>query len=287
MTTTHRQTTDGTSGTALDGAVVLIHIIHNIHEAGGNGSSCRFLWSITTATETWGVHAERPLARSRLTVGVAVGHHHNHRLGLTSCYQIVENLSGTTEFTPCVLVTARAMKQIHDRITATLVVARGRIDGHTALHLQRGAWIPHLREVAVRHLIHAVEVALVTLLGADDKNVGKRYYVTIHIDVGRVLDARHAVDIEGVAVHFRSQLVGGVAPHAVLAFHKLGNARSIISAVALDFHLLCGQEIASYLDLHSLRGVEIECHRAVTVDDGRLHTSTIEEFFLCLCTHTT
>ena len=50
----------------------------------------------------------------------------------------------------------------------------------------------------------------------------------------------------------RGELVGGVAPHSVLAFLELSHAWGIILAIAWDVDGLCGQEVACYLDLDSL-----------------------------------
>ena len=133
----------------------------------------------------------------------------------------------------------------------------------------------------MRHLVHAIQVTLVALLVADDEDVGERNDVAVHVDVGRILHTRHTVDVEGVAVHLRGKLVGGVAPHTVLAFFQLSHAWGIIRAVALDLDGLRGQEVTCHLDLHGLRCKDVECHCAVLVDDWRLNTGTVEEFLLC------
>ena len=91
----------------------------------------------------------------------------------------------------------------------------------------------------MRHLIHLIQVALIAFLLADDKDVGKRHDVAVHIDIGRVFHARHTINIEGVAIHFRSQLVARVAPHAVLAFYQLRYAWSIVLAIARHINLMC------------------------------------------------
>ena len=173
------------------------------------------------------------------------------------------------------------MQQIENGVLTTLIVAGRGIDSHSALHLQRRTVIPNLAQVAVGHLVHLIQIALVALLVAYDEDVGKRDDVAVHIDIGRVLHARHTVDIEGIAVHLRSQLIGGIAPHTVLALHKLGHTRSIVLAIARNVHGLGGQEIASHLDFDGLGGIKIKGHSAVRVDDGRLYAGTVEEFLLC------
>ena len=139
----------------------------------------------------------------------------------------------------------------------------------------------YLAQVSVGHLVHAVKITLVTLLVADDEDVGEADDVAIDVDVGRILHTRHSVDIEGVAVHLRGELVGGVAPHTVLTLYELSHAWGIILAIARNIDLLGRQEIACHLDLDGLGCEEVECHCAVLVDDGRLNTGTVEEFLLC------
>ncbi len=120
----------------------------------------------------------------------------------------------------------------------------------------------------MRHLIHLVKIALVTLLVADDEDVGERHDITIHVDIGRILYTCHSVDVEGIAVHFRSELVGGIAPHAILSFFQLSDTWGIILAIARNIYLLSRQEVTSHFYLHCLRGKEIKCHCTVVIDDG-------------------
>ena len=190
-------------------------------------------------------------------------------------------MCGTAQLTPGVLVATRAMQQIEHGIAAALVVAGRGVDGHAALHLQRGAGVPHLREVAVGNFVDAIEVTLVALLVTNNKDVGERHDVAVNIDVGRVLDTCHTIDVEGIAVHLRSKLLGGIAPHAVLAFHEFSHTWGIVLAVAGNVDRLRGQEIASHLDLYGLGGIEVKSYGAVRVDDGRLYAGTVEEFLLC------
>ena len=118
------------------------------------------------------------------------------------------------------------------------------------------------------HLVYLIQITLVTLLVADDEDVGERYDVAVHVDVGRILHTSHTVDIKGVAVHLRGEFAGGVAPYTVLALYELGHARGFHLAKALHLHLLGGQEVACHFHFYSLRGKEVECHCAVLVDDG-------------------
>ena len=173
------------------------------------------------------------------------------------------------------------MQQVEHRILAALVVAGGGIDGHTALHLQRGAVVPYFREVAVGHLVYLIQIALVTLLVADDEDVGERYDVAVHVDVGRILHTCQSVDVERVTVQFRSKFIGGVTPHTVLTLLQLSHAWGIILAIARDLNRLGGQEVTSHFHLACLGGEEVESHGSIAVDNGGLYVGTVEEFLLC------
>ena len=268
VATTHRETADGTTLTFLNSAIVGVDVVHDVHKAfwnGGNGRSCGTSASVAEARR---IHTERPLTRRCLTIGITIWHHDNHRLSLARRNEVVENLCGTTEFTPGILVATRTVQQIHHGILAAFVITGGRIDGHTTLHLQRGAGIPDFQEIAVRYLVHLIQVALIALLLADDEDIGERHDVAVHIDVGRIFHACQAVNIKGVTVHLWSQFVARVAPHAVLAFYKFCNARGIILAIARHINLMCRQKVASHLNLDGFGGKNIKRHCAVRVDDG-------------------
>ena len=140
------------------------------------------------------------------------------------------------------------MQQVEHGILTTLVIASRGIDGHTTLHLQCGTVVPNLREVAMRHLVHTIQITLVALLVADDEDIGKRNDVAIHVDVSRILHTRHTINIKGIAVHLRSEFVGGVAPHAILSLLQLSHTRGIVLTITLDLDGLSGQEITCYLD---------------------------------------
>ena len=170
MTTAHRQTADGAVPLVLGHLVVALHILHDVHEAlihRGDGLL------VDAAHKRGLVHATRPLAGSSLAVGIAVRHHHNHRLGLARGNQVVQYLCGATQFTPGILVATGTVHQVHHGVVLALVVACRGVDGHAALHLQRGAVIPHLGQITMPHFIHAIEVALVTLRLADDEDIGE------------------------------------------------------------------------------------------------------------------
>ena len=235
--------------------------------------------------EAGGVHAPRPLARCSLAVRIAVGHDNNHRFCLAHGNEVVENLCGATEFAPGILVTACSVQQIQHGVLAALVIAWRGVDGHAALHLERRAVVPHLGQVAVGHLVHTVQVTLVALLFADDKDVGKRYNIAVHIDVGRVFHPRHAIDVERVTVHLRGQLAGGVSPYAIRPLGQCSHSGGIITAATGNLDCARGQEVTGHLHLDGLGSKQVEGHCAVGVDDGRLNVGTIKKFLLCRGTH--
>ena len=112
VATTHRQTANSSVSTILQGAIVGIYIVHDVHEALWNGSNSGILRTSTAIAEARGVHTKRPLTGGSLTVGVAIGHHDDHGLGLTRSNQVVEDLSSTSEFAPGVLVATGTMQQV-------------------------------------------------------------------------------------------------------------------------------------------------------------------------------
>ena len=117
------------------------------------------------------------------------------------------------------------------------------------------------------HLVHLIQVALVAFLVADDKDVGERYDVAVHVDVGRILHSRHTINIKGITVHLGGELVGGVAPHTIRSFLQLSHTWGIILAMAWDINLLRGQEVTSHLHLDGLRGKEVKGYGSITVDN--------------------
>ena len=214
------------------------------------------------------VHATRPFARCSLAVGVAVGHHHNHGFRFARRDEVVHNLRGAPQRGPRVFIAARAVQQVEHRIaSASLLVAGGRVHGHAAVHLQRGAVVPDFRDIAVRHVVHAVQVARVARGLFHDENVRVRGDVAAHVDVGRV-EHRHSVHPERVIVKLRLERLRGVGPHPVLFFLQLGHTRRLHLAHGRgDFGLR--QEIARHLHFDGLRGKEAEGHRAVVIHLGR------------------
>ena len=141
--------------------VMALHIVHHIREALIHRS--HRLGTLVTI-ERRHIHTCRPFARSSLTVRVAIGHHHDHRLCLACSYQVVENLGGTSQGSPSILITTCAMKQVEHWVILSLVVTCWGIDGHTTLHLERRTVIPNLLHIAMRHLIDGVEVTTVAFL---------------------------------------------------------------------------------------------------------------------------
>ena len=174
------------------------------------------------------------------------------------------------------------MEEVEYGILAALVVARWGVDGHAALHLQRRTVVPHLGEIAVGHLVHTVEVTLVALLFADDEDIGERHDVAVHVDIGGVFHARHAIDVEGVTIHLGGEFLRGVGPHTIPPLNQLCHAWGVILAIAFYLDGLWGQEVARHLHFHCLGRKEVESHCAVRVDDRGLYAGTGEQPLLRL-----
>ena len=78
------------------------------------------------------------------------------------------------------------MEKIEDRISVLgVVLISGRsIDSHSALHAEPRAVIPDLGDSSVRYFIDTVQITSATL---DNKDIGNRIHIPVHIYIGRVL----------------------------------------------------------------------------------------------------
>ena len=132
MTSAHRKAANGASFTAFDGLIVAVYVVNNVHKARFYG---RFgCFRTDTGHESWLIHALRPLSRGRLTVGIAVRHHHDHRLGFACCNQIVHDLGRTSKLAPRVFVASCTVKEVEYGVSLALIVARRRVNCHATLH---------------------------------------------------------------------------------------------------------------------------------------------------------
>ena len=213
------------------------------------------------------IHTLRPFARSSLTVGVAIGHHHDHRFHLASGDQVVHDLCGTSQGRPSILITTCTMQQIEHRIATTLLITGRGINGHSALRLQRRAIIPHFGDVAMRHLIDTVEITLVTLLMGHDKDIGIGGNVATHIDIGGI-QIVHAIHTELVGIELIRQFLGGIGPETtLLLLQRDVTGLFHFTHRALHFHLR--KEITCQLHLHRLGRIEPERYGAIRMNLGR------------------
>ena len=126
--TTHRQTCDGTVSLVLLNTICLLDKLHYIGE-------CCLEATLHGLRKHHGRHLESlaGLAWTSLLRDVAVGHHYQHRLGLTLSNQVVENLGCTTQFTPSVLVATDTVQQVEYRILLAAGLVAGRsVNGEAA-----------------------------------------------------------------------------------------------------------------------------------------------------------
>ena len=275
---THRQSAHGAVLLSLGSLVVSLDILYNIHKALVH-SGCGLGGVVDAGHERRLIHATAPLTWGSLTVDIAIGHDHYHGLCLACGYQIVHDLGGTAQRCPCILVATGTMQEIHHRIVlATLITSWG-VDGKAALHFQRGTVVPHLADIAVRHFVDTIEVALVAVSMADNEDAGERCHVAADIDIGGVENA-HAVDHERVVVELGSQSVGGVGPHTVLPLFQLGLSGGLLFAERRVNH---GgrQEIAGHDHARSLGRMNAEGDGVVGVYNGRLHLCAAPKRLLC------
>ena len=102
--TTHRQTGDSTMSLIFLDTICLLDEVHDIRESSLERTLHRF-----GEHHRGNLEALRGLARTCLLRDVTIGHHDEHGLSLTLGNEIVEDLGGTSEFAPCVLITTDAM----------------------------------------------------------------------------------------------------------------------------------------------------------------------------------
>ena len=196
MAATHRESCHGTARTLADGLVVAVDEPHNIHEAFLHRGLCP---TFPEGVAIGHVHALVPPSGSRITGGVAVGHHHNHRHAATLGYQVVHNLRRAPQVSPRRLVAAESVQQIHHGETPLAVVGSRQIDRHTALLTQRRTVVPYSAQRAVGHVVHLIEMALVVVPLRHDEDVAQGRDVAVHVAVGGVNESL-AVHREAIGV---------------------------------------------------------------------------------------
>ena len=143
--------------------------------------------------------------------GVAVGHHEDHRFRLAGGDQVVQDLGGAPQVQPGILVTGVAVQEIENGIILLAVfIARRRVDVHPAAHLELGAVVPAGCDGAVRYVLHAIKV---TLLSADDEVVHPARDV-FYEGIVQVQDGL-SVHGQAVEIHFGSKRRRGIGPDSV------------------------------------------------------------------------
>ena len=142
---------------------------------------------------------------------IPVGHHEDHRLRLAGGDQVVENLGGSAEVQPGILVAGIPVQKVENGIAllAVLVSRRG-VDVHPAAHPEFGAVVPARGDGAVRDVLHAVQVAF---LSADDEVVHPARDVFHH----RIVEVQDGLPVHGqtVEIHLGGQRGRGVGPYSV------------------------------------------------------------------------
>ena len=158
----------------------------------------------------------------RLLVGIAVGHHDDHRHGLSLLDKVVEDLGGAAHRGPGLLVAAASVEEIKDGILDLLVlgivIAVRSIDDHSAVEAELGAVIPQSGEgPAVLGLIVCRRA-----LAGDEHHIEVAGAVALDLEVDGVVDG-HSVHDEIVGVDLRLEGGDGDFPDASLAFlHRDG-----------------------------------------------------------------
>ena len=265
--------------------LVFLHAVGLLDELHHIGKGC-----LETALHGLGQHhggdAESlgSLTRTSLLRDVAIGHHHQHGLGLALCNQVVEYLGSTSQFAPGILVTTDAMQQIEHRIllAAGLIACRG-VNSESAGEPCSRTLVPCLAHGAMGHLVYFIEVG--PCITTDEQHTEQVVDVADVVDIQGVNDF-HSIDNHVIGIELGLQGGRGEAPHTIAVLHQVGHPRCIVS-IALIFHLLSGQEVASNLHLLCLGGNQVEGDAIVGMYIGRSYLGALSpaQVLLSLCRH--
>ena len=210
----HRQSGDGAGRRLGDDAETLFHEGDDLGDEAldiGIGV-CRI-----AEVDIGGFQAE---GLGRLLVGIAVGHHDDHRHGLSLLDKVVEDLGGAAHRGPGLLVAASSVEEIQDGILGALggLVAIGSVHDHTAVEAELGAVIPQSGEgPAVLGLIVCRRA-----LARDEHHIEVAGAVALYLEVDGIVDG-HSVHDEIVGVDLRLEGGDGDFPDASFAFlHRDG-----------------------------------------------------------------
>ena len=141
MEPAHRQSGYRASLLFADCTIVGVNIFNDFREGGFVGAV-----HCLRKVELWLDEAVGSLARGGLLRGVAVRHHHDHRLRLALRDEVVKDLGGAAELHPRLLVSAHSVQKVKHRVSdpAAFLIAGRSIDRHPAPHSKRRAVIPNL-----------------------------------------------------------------------------------------------------------------------------------------------
>ena len=258
MEPAHRQSGYRSSLLFADCTIVGVNIFNDFREGGFVGAV-----HCLRKVELWLDEAVGSLARGGLLRGVAVRHHHDHRLRLALRDEVVKDLGGAAELHPRLLVSAHSVQKVKHRVSGLSVVfiTCRSVDRHPAPHSKRRAVIPDLRHRPVWHVTDFVKVSL---SAADNEYARDRGHIPYLIDIRRVVHTL-AVHYEGVAVKLRLKRGTGIFPDTVLILCQFSDARNLELAVrSADF--LWRQKVAGHLDSYYIWAGVPESHRVVFID---------------------
>ena len=118
----------------------------------------------------------------------------------------------------------------------TLIVTGWCIDGHATVHAQHAAVIPHLSDVAMGNLVHAIEAATVSLLFRDNDNVGGGSHIAVDVDACRV-EHLPAVHKEDIGIHLWTERRCSDGPDTFGVFHHGEGLVGNLFEIADNTHL--------------------------------------------------
>ena len=224
------------------------------------------------------VHAVRIFPRYSLLCPISIRHHYNHWLCFSLCYQIIQDLYSTPQFTPGILISSGPVQQIKNRVTFCpfLITSWGIYRHPTTFHPQRRARIPHLRNRPMRYFPNKI---ILRQSSIHKKIVHVSSYITKHIYIGGIKHT-HAIHIKAISMQFGHRQSNRIAPHTILSFfHPLTSCHFYLS----QWSLLSGlfKEVCFYPYFPGLRSQQTKSHSLILYF-GRNKISRIDSHsFLC------
>ena len=249
---------------AEDGLEAVVH--HHAEAAGRAGGTC--LRSTAGRREPWKVNGgsafgtggrTRHLAGTEALVGHAVGHHDDERLDLARGDEVVHDQVRVALVPPGVLVLTPAVLQVQHRVLLlVLVILRRGVHPRDAVLVRAVGPEEHLLHLAVRHVLHGVEVGVV---GRDLDTALPAGGAVVVVRAGIVEHA--AVDGQVIVVEALVHGTGGRAhPGAVFRLVQDGSAGTA--------------EAEAHDDGLGLGGVDLEAGEALGVHHRILLARLVE-----------